>query len=192
MAAPLVIGAGIAIEKAATWALIALGAVIAVGVGTVVISDVIDLVDDWIDDMDDSEAERSLERVGEVSRTARQRDGCERCKWCQIVIQAQGYLIGPSSGSTVSLGPYFRLGQTVTTREGVTVLGATHLLVESEVSRRDFREIEKLRVFSATSSYISARPPAGLPPGEYRAGGSFAGKIRYDINVTGTINAFLF
>lgn len=160
------------LEKAGEALLVALGITTAVVMGGVVLSEIVDTVDDWIEDISEDEAEKIVGQVGDKSRKKR-REGCEECDWCEIVIQAQGYLVGPSSGSTLSLGPYFRSGQTVTTREGITVLGATHLLVKEKASRRDFREIERLGAFAATASYIEGCPPYGLSPGTYRAERSY-------------------
>ncbi len=179
------------LEKALEALLVTLGITTTVIVGGVILSEVVDIVGDWID-IEEDEAEEILGKVGERSREKRRREGCEKCKWCEIVIQAQGNLIGPDSGSTLSLGPYFRKGRTVTTREGLTILGATHLLAEEKTSRRNFREIERLGVFAATASFIQRCPPYGLQPGEHRVQKHLSERIRYDINVFGAINAFLF
>lgn len=175
-----------------------LGAFLAwVGIGALtVVATVkaIDIIDDYLDEKTtQNEIDQVLEKVGDVSRAARRRvDVCEECKWCQIVIQAQGLLIGSSTGSTVSLGPYFVQGRTVSTTEGITVLGATHVAVQKAVSNRAFRDIAQLSAFGKTASYIKARPPTGLPPGEHRAGGiGNPGRFCYDINVTGNLNAFM-
>ena len=73
------------------------------------------------------------------------------------------------------------------------VLGATHVAVEKAISNNSFKEIERVGAFARTASYITARPPGGgLPPGEHRANGiPNPGSFRYDINVTGNINAFM-
>lgn len=48
-------------------------------------------------------------------------------------------------------------------------------------------------VFARTARFINSRPPHGLPPGEHRSEASRAAStmFRYDLNVVGTVNAFM-
>ena len=166
--------------------------------GTVLVGGalVLDLVDDYLDaPPTESEAEGILAQTGQASRAEREAlRGCRDCRWCQILIDAQGRLVGGSGGSTFTLGPYLVRDRTVTAREGIILLGATHAALQDEIRSRAFRKIERMGVFARTAAFIQARPAnGGLPNGEHRAGGNRAadGQFRYDINVMGTIPAFL-
>lgn len=161
---------------------------------------VIDLIDDYLDEQEREQeqerVERLLDRVGEKSRAEQRRlSVCKECKWCLIIIQAQGVLVGNDGGSTLSKGPYVVEGRHVFTSEGIIVLGATHVLLTDTLGRRTLREIERLEAFARTAEYIRTRPPRGLQPGymDYRANAKVAQNrmFRYDIGVQGTIPAFL-
>lgn len=190
IAIPIAIGLGELI--AAAVAAFATVVVIATAV------EIIDIVDDYLDEQarKKENVERVRDRIGEKSKADQRRlQDCKECKWCLIIIQAQGVLVGNSGKSTMSLGPYVVQGRTVFTSEGIIVLGATHLMVEGAVGRRNLKAIENLGVFVKTAKYIKTRPPGGLPPGsmDYRASRSKSDdrEFRYDIGVQGTIPAFL-
>lgn len=166
--------------------------------GTVIIGSalVIDLVDDYLDrPATESETDRIIDRAGETSKAERERlRGCRDCQWCQILIHAQGRLVGGSGGSTFTLGPYLVRNRTVFAREGIILLGATHAGLKDAIRGRNFKEIERMGVFARTAAFIQARPAnGGLPMGEHRTGGNRTadGNFRYDINVMGTIPAFM-
>ncbi len=186
---------------------VGLGKVIAAAIAAVVVTAVvvaaaekiIDIVGDYLDEKarEKEYVDRVRERVGEKSKAEQRRlQDCKTCKWCLVIIQAQGVLVGGSSGSTMSLGPYVVEGRTVFANEGIILLGATQLMLDDALGRRALKQILALGAFARTAKYILERPPAGLPPGrmDYRAGGGGASadrEFRYDIGVMGTISAFL-
>lgn len=157
------------------------------------------LVDDYLDaPVGDREAEKIKEQAGDKSKADRRAlDDCVDCVWCQINIQAQGTLIfgNERRPSKQGIGPYLVKGRTVTAREGVVVAGLTHEWVKDRAPGKGFKTIEQLGVLAATINYIQRQPPSGLAPGmdDYRPGSvnRYAGRVRYDIGVAGTINAFM-
>lgn len=156
----------------------------------------ISIVDDYLDTpATETETQGIQDRAGAQSKEARERlRGCRDCIWCQINIQAQGEFVdGGGRPDQQGIGPYLVEGRTVTAREGTIIAGLTHQFAQSVASRRNFRQIESWGILARTIAYIQARPPAGLPPGEHRAGGlaRYSRSIRYDIMVAGTINAFM-
>lgn len=160
--------------------------------------EIVEIVDDYLDERARKKEyiDSVRDRVGDKSKAEQRRlKDCKQCKWCGIIIQAQGVLVGGMGGSTESLGPYVIQGRTVFANEGIIVLGATHLKIEGVVGRKNLKEIERLGVFAKTAKYILERPPHGLQPGrmDYRADSGFAvnRQFRYDIGVMGTIPAFL-
>lgn len=195
---PLVVGGGG--TAAGTGSGITLGSLLFWGsavVAGIAVGTVVTIADDWLDTpTTDDETEGILTQVGDKSKADAQavRD-CANCAWCQILIHAQGTLVGGDGGSTMSLGPYFVNGRTVTTREGIVLLSATHAFLQENLGSRSFRGIEQLGTFARTAEYIRSRPAnGGLParndwrPQRPRAESTM---FRYDINVYGTINAFL-
>ncbi len=183
---------------AATGGGITLGSILFWGsavVAGVAVGTAINLADDWLDTpAEEDEVTDILTQAGDKSKAdARAVRDCRDCVWCQVTIHAQGLLVGNSSGSTMTLGPYFVSGRTVTTREGIVLLSGTHALLQEDLGRRPFREIERMGVFARTAQFINTKPPHGLPPGEHRSQTSRAAssQFRYDLNVVGTINAFM-
>lgn len=164
-------------------------------VAGIAIGSVIDISDDWLDTpTDEDEAGDVISKAGEQSKAdARAVRNCANCVWCQVTIHAQGVLVGGDAKSTMTLGPYFVQGRTVTTREGIILLSGTHAMLQEELGRRAFREIEKMGIFARTAAFINSRPPHGLPNGEHRSEASRGAStnFRYDINVIGTVNAFM-
>ena len=113
---------------------------------------------------------RARSRAGDTSKAdARAVRDCADCIWCQVTIHAPGRLVGGQSGSTKTLGPHFVRGRTVRTREGIVLLSGTHALLQEDLRRRAFREIERMGGFARTASFINSRPPHGLPPGARRS-----------------------
>jgi hypothetical protein len=154
------------------------------------------LVDDYLDTpVVASEADDILAVAGEPSKAERERlKDCAGCLWCQVNIQAQGtFLPLRNRSDPQGIGPFLVVGRGVTTREGVVIAGLTHEFAKGLASRRDFRQIESWDVLGRTIAVILARPPGGIPTGEYRAQGlaRYTTEVRYDINVHCTINAFM-
>ncbi|WP_411840264.1 hypothetical protein [Paracoccus sp. ME4] len=154
------------------------------------------LVDDYLDrPVTQPETDAIQNQAGERSKAERdQLRNCANCVWCQINIQAQGTFLPLRNRSDAQgIGPYLVQGRTVHAREGVIIAGLTHEWAQRTASRRDFRQIEQWGILARTIRYIQSRPPAGLPNGEHRTGGmaSQNSRVRYDIEVRGTINAFM-
>lgn len=196
LGAPALVGAGGGTATATTLgggitATQATGVIVVLGLLSVGV-----LVDDYLDrPVTESEQDRIKAQAGERSKADRRRlQDCKDCIWCQINIQAQGNFLPLRDRSDAQgIGPYLVRGRTVYAREGVIVAGMTHMFAKKLASRRDFRQIESWDILGRTVAYILARPPAGLPPGEHRAEGlrQYSRQVRYDINVAGTINAFM-
>lgn len=159
---------------------------------------IIDIVRDYLDEKARNKeyVDRVRDRIGEKSKAAQRRlQTCKTCKWCLVIIQAQGVLVGDSSKSTMSLGPYVVEGRTVVVSDGIILLGATQLMLEV-LGKRALNEIAKLGTFVRTAKYNVERSSGVLPPGrmDYRAGGGGASadrEFRYDICAVETIPAFL-
>ncbi|MEL7182040.1 MAG: hypothetical protein AAGK57_00190 [Pseudomonadota bacterium] len=154
------------------------------------------LVDDYLDEpVAQSETDAIQTQAGDRSKADRDRlRDCANCVWCQINIQAQGNFLPLRNRSDAQgIGPYLVQGRTVYAREGVIVAGLTHEWAQRTASRRNFRQIERWDILGRTVRYIQSRPPIGLPNGEHRTGGiaSQNRQVRYDIEVRGTINAFM-
>lgn len=157
----------------------------------------LDVISDALDTpVTTSEAETIVARAGEVSKAERDRlRGCATCIWCQINIQAQGTLIYGAGARPArqGIGPYLR-ERTIFAREGIIITGITHEFVRDVAPGRGFSQIETWAILARTVAFIQKRVAnGGLPPGEYRAPApsSQNSQARYDINVLGTINAFL-
>lgn len=157
------------------------------------------IVDDYLDSpASNNEVDSVLSQAGEKSRAEQRRlQDCTNCIWCLVNIQAQGSYVEPRSGRapTQGAGPYLVQGRTVYVREGIILAGAAHEFSQGVASRRDFRDIVSWGILAKTIAYIQSQPPSGLAPGgrDYRPGSlrRYTGQIRYDILVSGTINAFM-
>jgi len=154
------------------------------------------IIDDYLDGVEESEIDGVLTQAGDRSKAEQRRlRDCTDCIWSMINIQAQGTFL-PLGNRTdpQGIGPYLVQGRTVFAREGVIVAGATHEFAQGLASRRNFKQIESWGVLAITVQYILNQPPHGIPPGRDNRPGSldrYTRSVRYDINVFGTINAFM-
>lgn len=176
-----------ATQLVAAGVVLSAGAVLAVGA----------LIDDDLDSpVRPGEAEAINSRAGDASKAERDRvRGCSTCVWCQINIQAQGDLIYGQGQRPArqGIGPYFQ-PRTIFVREGVIIAGLTHEWVKGVARRSAVRQIDSWGVLANTVAYIQrSQASGGLPPGEWRANAprSQNTQVRYDINVVGTVNAFM-
>ena len=142
-----------------------------------------------------SETDAIIAQAGAKSKADRAAvTDCRNCIWCQINIQAQGtYLSLVSRSAPQGIGPFFVLGRTVRAREGVIIAELTHVFAKTLATRSNFSRIEDWNLLGRTIEWILERPPGGIPNGEYRVSNpsSQNSLARYDINVLGTINAFM-
>lgn len=157
-----------------------------------------DVIEDYLDDAEEAEIDSVLTQAGDRSRAeqSRLRD-CEDCIWCLVNIQVQGSYVEPRRGRATSqgVGPYLVQGRTVYVREGIILAGASHEFAQDVASRSSFRDIVRWGILAKTIAYIQAQPPSGLAPGVRDAHPGnvrrYRSWIRYDILVSGTINAFM-
>jgi hypothetical protein len=199
-AVPVLAGAGAAGGTAATGGAILGGLTAsqlliagAVVVGGVIVSAV---ANDYLDrPVTVSETDAIIAQAGAKSKADRATvTDCKNCVWCQINIQAQGtYLPLAKRSDPQGIGPYLVIGRTVFAREGVIIAELTHVFAKTLATRSNFRKIEDWNLLGRTIEWILQRPPGGIPNGEYRVSSpsSQNSLARYDINVLGTINAFM-
>ncbi len=171
------------------------------GVGLTIVGGlaVSQVINDYLDTpVTEREADSVLSQAGDRSRAEQRRlQDCAECVWCLVNIQAQGSYVEPRSGRAPrqGAGPYLVEGRTVYVREGIILAGAAHEFSKDVASRRNFRDIESWGILAKTIAYIQAQPPHGLTPGarDYRPGSlrRYTSEIRYDILVSGTVNAFM-
>ncbi|MEP3344968.1 MAG: hypothetical protein ABJN34_03760 [Litoreibacter sp.] len=159
---------------------------------------VVDLLDDYLDTpATESEVDAIQAQAGDRSKADERRlQDCESCIWCMVNMQAQGSFVDQRDRTAPQgIGPYLVEGRTVFVREGIMIAGLTHEFARGIASRRDFRDIERFAVLAKTIAFIQRQPPTGLAfnsrdnrPGSLNR---YSGQIRYDINVFGTVNAFM-
>ncbi|RCK51701.1 hypothetical protein TH25_08470 [Thalassospira profundimaris] len=158
---------------------------------------VVDVIDDYLDTpASESEIDSVLSQAGDRSKAEQRRlRDCADCVWCMINIQAQGdYLPLRNRTDPQGVGPYLVNGRTVYVREGIIVAGATHEFAKDLANRSNFKQIERWDVLAKTIAYIQSQPPYGIPPSRDNRPGAldkYSRKVRYDINVFGTVNAFM-